>query len=216
MSPPQFISRRSIQAFYEGLNDTNKSLADSAGGGVLMEKYSEEAIELFETLSENSQQFSSRGRHVSNGKGVYEVRTNSGVQTQMATMERKLDMLVKAMTTQNISQIQQVQQVEVCAICSHSNYTTETCPMSVFQSKSMLIMWDRTTFLPRTTPTPTLTIHNGEITQIFLEVAIKMSKIHRDNRGTSNQELVTRLHHLRSNQALSQRRMILKVLYSNS
>jgi hypothetical protein len=48
-----------VQAFYEGLNDTNKSLVDSAWGGVLMEKNSEEAIELFETLSENSQQFSS-------------------------------------------------------------------------------------------------------------------------------------------------------------
>jgi hypothetical protein len=43
-----------VQAFYEGLNDTNKSLVDSACGGVLMKKNSEEAIELFETLSENS------------------------------------------------------------------------------------------------------------------------------------------------------------------
>jgi hypothetical protein len=49
-----------VQAFYEGLNDNNKSLVDSACGGVLMEKSNEEAIELFETLSENSQQFSSR------------------------------------------------------------------------------------------------------------------------------------------------------------
>jgi hypothetical protein len=47
-------------------------------------------------------------------------------------MERKLDMIVKAMTSHNISPIQQVQQVEVCAICSHSNHTTETCPMSPF------------------------------------------------------------------------------------
>jgi hypothetical protein len=62
-----------------------------------MEKSSEEAIELFETLSENSQQFSSRGR-----QGL------KGVQSQMATMERKLDMIVKAMTSHNISPIQQV------------------------------------------------------------------------------------------------------------
>jgi hypothetical protein len=48
-----------VQAFYEGLNDSNKSLVHSACGCVLMEKNSEEAIELFETLSENSQQFSS-------------------------------------------------------------------------------------------------------------------------------------------------------------
>jgi len=95
-----------VQAFYEGLNDSNKSLVNSACGGVLMEKNSEEAIELFETLSENSQQFSSRGRQGVKGKGVYEVNLNGEVQNQMATMERKLDMLVKAMTTHNILPIQ--------------------------------------------------------------------------------------------------------------
>jgi hypothetical protein len=41
-------------------------------------------------------------------KGVYEMNGNSGVKTQMATMERKLDMLVKVMTTHNISLIQQI------------------------------------------------------------------------------------------------------------
>jgi hypothetical protein len=41
-----------VQAFYEGLNDYNKSLVDSTFGGVLMEKNSNEAKELFETLSE--------------------------------------------------------------------------------------------------------------------------------------------------------------------
>jgi hypothetical protein len=97
-----------------------------------MEKSNDKTIELFETLSENSQQFSSKGRNVSKGKGVYEISTNSGVQSQMATMERKLDMIVKAMTSHNISPIQQVQQVEVCAICSHSNHTTKTYPMSRF------------------------------------------------------------------------------------
>jgi len=41
-------------------------------------------------------------------------------------------MLVKVMTTHNISPIQQIAQVEVCAICSHSDHTTETCPMFSF------------------------------------------------------------------------------------
>jgi hypothetical protein len=48
----------------------------------------------------------------------------------MAIMERKLDMLVKAMTTHNISPIQQIAQIKVCAICSHCDHTTETCLMS--------------------------------------------------------------------------------------
>jgi len=114
------------------LNDYNKSLVDLACGGVLMEKNSEEAIELFETLRENSQQFSFQGRQRLKGNGVYEVNINGGFRTQMATMERKLDMLVKAMTTHNISLIQQIAQVKVRAICSHFEHTTETCPMSSF------------------------------------------------------------------------------------
>jgi hypothetical protein len=60
------------------------------------------------------------------------VNTNGGVQTQMATMERKLDMIVKAMTTHHMSPIQQIAQVKVCAICSHSDHTIETCFMSSF------------------------------------------------------------------------------------
>jgi hypothetical protein len=118
-----------VQAFYEGLNDSNKSLVDLACGGVLMEKNREEAIELFDTLSKNSQQFSSRGRQGLKGNGVYEVNINGGVQNQMATMERKFDMLIKAMTTHSILSIQQIAQLEVYAICFHSDHTTETCPM---------------------------------------------------------------------------------------
>jgi hypothetical protein len=40
----------------------NKGIVDSGYGGVLIEKSSEEAMELFETLSDHTQQFSSRGR----------------------------------------------------------------------------------------------------------------------------------------------------------
>jgi hypothetical protein len=36
----------------------------------------------------------------------------------MAAMEKKLDMLVKAMTNHSSAPIQQVTQVELCAICS--------------------------------------------------------------------------------------------------
>jgi hypothetical protein len=56
-----------------------------------MEKNNEEAIELFENLSEISQQFSSRGRQGVKSKGVYEISTSGRIQTQMAAMERKLD-----------------------------------------------------------------------------------------------------------------------------
>ncbi|CAL9007230.1 unnamed protein product [Prunus brigantina] len=136
-----FLSLFSVQAFYEGLNDTNKSLVDSGCGGVLMEKSSDEAIVLFETLSENSQQFSSRGRQGVKGKGVYEVSTNDG-----------LDILVKAMSAQNISQVQQVAKIEVCAICSHSNHTTETCPMSCFTDHEQANYVGQNNYHPKNNP----------------------------------------------------------------
>ena len=72
-----------------------------------MEKSSEEAMELFETLSEHSQQFSSRGRQGVKNKGMYEVNLNGGSSNQMTDVERKLDMIVKAISFQNTSPNQQ-------------------------------------------------------------------------------------------------------------
>jgi hypothetical protein len=85
-------------------------------------------------------------------RGVYEVNGNNGVQTQIATMERKLDMLVKVMTTHNISPIQQISQVEVCAMCSHSYHTTETCPMSSFINQEQLNYVGQNNYLPKNNP----------------------------------------------------------------
>jgi len=89
--------RRKIQTFQQKDGDLFFEAWDSAYGGVPMEKNSEEAIQRFETLSENSQQFSSRGRQGLKGNGIYEVNIKGGVQTQIATMKKNLDMLVKAM-----------------------------------------------------------------------------------------------------------------------
>ena len=62
-----------------------------------MEKSSEKAMELFEQLSDPSQEFHSRGIQGVNSKGMYEVNLNGGFSNQMATVDRKLDMIVKAM-----------------------------------------------------------------------------------------------------------------------
>jgi hypothetical protein len=90
-----------VLAFYEGLNDPNKSLVDLACGYMLMEKSSKEALELFETLSENSQQFPSKGRQGLKEKGIQEESTNGGIQAQMVAIENKLDMIMKAMINHN-------------------------------------------------------------------------------------------------------------------
>jgi hypothetical protein len=80
------------------------------------------------------------------------VNGNNGVQTQMGTLERKLDMLVKVMTTHNISPIQQIAQVEVCAICSHSDHTTETCPMLSFTDQEQTNYVGQNNYPPKNNP----------------------------------------------------------------
>jgi hypothetical protein len=118
-----------VQAFYDGLNDANKGVVDSGCGEVLMEKSSEEAMELFETLSEHSLQFSSRGRQGVKSKGLYEVNLNCGSPSHMVVVDKNLDMIVKAMALQNISPSQQATPSQVCAICSQFDHTTDTCPL---------------------------------------------------------------------------------------
>lgn len=85
-------------------------------------------------------------------KGVYEVNNNNGVQTQMATMEKKLDMIVKVMTTHNISPIQQIAQMEVCAICSQFDHTTETCPMSSSTDQEQANYMGQNNYPPKNNP----------------------------------------------------------------
>ena len=121
-----------VQAFYEGLNDTNKVVVDSGCGGVLMEKSGEEAMELFEQLSDHSQQFSSKRRQGIKSKGMYKVNPNGGSPSHMATVDRKLDMIVKAMALRNISCNQQAAPLQVCAICSQFDHTIDTCHLYSF------------------------------------------------------------------------------------
>jgi hypothetical protein len=52
----------------------------------MMEKSSEEAMELFETLSDHSQQFSSKGRQGVKSKVMYEVKPNGESPNHMATI----------------------------------------------------------------------------------------------------------------------------------
>jgi hypothetical protein len=80
------------------------------------------------------------------------VNGNNVVQTQMATLERKLDMLVKVMTTHNISPIQQIAQVEVCAICFHSDHTTEICPMFSFTDQEKANYVGQNNYPPKNNP----------------------------------------------------------------
>ncbi|KAM1136320.1 hypothetical protein TB1_033808 [Malus domestica] len=58
----KYLSQGEVQAFYEGLNNSNKAIVDSTCKGMLMKMSYTEAIEMYEELVENSQQFNTRGR----------------------------------------------------------------------------------------------------------------------------------------------------------
>ena len=60
---------------------------------------------------------------------MYEVNMNGGSPNQMAIVDRKLNMIVKAMALQNISPSQQDAPLQVCAICSQFDHTIDTCPL---------------------------------------------------------------------------------------
>jgi hypothetical protein len=117
-----------------------------------MEKSNEEAMELFKTLSEHSQQFSSRGRQGVKSKGMYEVNTNSKVKNQMDVLQKTLNMLVNTMTTQNISPVQQFAQLQVCAICSHSDHTIETYPLYLFADQEQANYMGQNNYPPKNNP----------------------------------------------------------------
>jgi hypothetical protein len=95
-----------------------------------MDKTGQQAYDLIESQSENSKQFSSRGKRGVGSKGVYELGIGGDVQSQMAAFDRKLDMIVKAMSNQSLSRSASLQNAQVCAICSYSDHTTDCCPMS--------------------------------------------------------------------------------------
>ena len=60
---------------------------------------------------------------------MYEVKPNSESPNHMATVDRKLDMIIKAMALQNISPSQQAAQIQVCAVCSQFDHTIDTYPL---------------------------------------------------------------------------------------
>jgi len=76
-------------------------------------------------------------------------------------------------------------------------------------------MWARIIILQRTIHTPTLTMLGGETTPIFHGVTLRMCKLPKGSKEISNRKITIKLHHKRSNQIQSQRRITSKVFYSN-
>ncbi|KAK9941570.1 hypothetical protein M0R45_007272 [Rubus argutus] len=73
-----------------------------------MNKTSDQAFDIFEILSENSQQFSTKGFQEVKFKDAYEMRASGGDSTRIAAIEEKLDAMMKNMSLQGAAQVEDV------------------------------------------------------------------------------------------------------------
>ncbi|KAF7800919.1 uncharacterized protein G2W53_044586 [Senna tora] len=116
-----------VNSFYSGLSERNQQMIDSSCGGIFLDKNPDEAWDLFEHLSENSQQraTSSRigtSRQVGNKGGIYEVSNTHDLSNQVASLSKKFDQLMNKLPV-NFSNSQ-----DVCVICASPKHCATDCP----------------------------------------------------------------------------------------
>ncbi|KAI5654389.1 hypothetical protein M9H77_31576 [Catharanthus roseus] len=120
--------RQQIQSFYSGLDERNRQMVDSSCGGTFLHKTADEAWDLFENLSDNSQQHatSSRigtSRQIGN-RGMYEVSQNVDLSVKVDALSKKFDQLLALNTLSTSSTNMQ----GVCAICSNPSHAIYDYP----------------------------------------------------------------------------------------
>ncbi|KAI5649111.1 hypothetical protein M9H77_35116 [Catharanthus roseus] len=117
-----------IQSFYSGLDERNRQMVDSSCGGTFLHKTADEAWDLFENLSDNSQQHatSSRvgtSRQIGN-RGMYEVSQIVDLSLKVDALSKKFEQLLALNTLPTNSPNVQ----GVCAICSSPSHVIYDCP----------------------------------------------------------------------------------------
>ena len=215
------------QFFYEGLNDVNNALVDSACGGAFMNKTSDQAFDIFETLSENSQQFSTKGFQETRPKDAYEVKAVGGEADRISAIEKKLDAWMQVMTPPT----QGVVSAEVCALCPIRDHLTIDCPFACPSSGSEQISFvdqQRRAGLSNIYSNPALRNHPnfgwskqqeaptsyygppgfnhgpkpqssmGKLEEIVLSIANDTKTIRQDNKAFKDQTESTLQHHSKS------------------
>ncbi|KAI5673592.1 hypothetical protein M9H77_13956 [Catharanthus roseus] len=103
-------------------------MVDSSSDGIFLHKTVDEACDLFENLSDNSQQHatSSRigtSRQIGN-RGMYEVSQNVDLSVKVDALSKKFDQLLAL----NILPTNSPNMQGVCAICSGLSHVIYDCP----------------------------------------------------------------------------------------
>ncbi|KAI5677753.1 hypothetical protein M9H77_08703 [Catharanthus roseus] len=104
-------------------------MVDSSYGGTFLHKTADEAWDIFENLSDNSQQHATSScvgtsRQIGNRVGMYEVSQNVDLSSKVDVLSKKFDQLLALNTLPTNSPNVQ----GVCAICSSLSHVIYDCP----------------------------------------------------------------------------------------
>ncbi|KAI5650408.1 hypothetical protein M9H77_36413 [Catharanthus roseus] len=103
-------------------------MVDSSCGGTFLHKTADEAWDLFENLSDNSQQHATYSRVGTSRKignrGMFEVSQNVDLSVKVDALSKKFDQLLALNTLPTNSPNVQ----SVCAICSSPSHVIYDCP----------------------------------------------------------------------------------------
>ncbi|CAA0826238.1 Unknown protein, partial [Striga hermonthica] len=117
-----------MNCFYDSLHQNLQYMVDNAAGGDIGARTAEEMFEIFETMSTNSSQKSTRGKRAV----VNEVGTgNDAVAQQLAELTEQMRLL-----TARGSQPVNTFAIDTCGACGVPGHRSEVCPSSFEQDPS--------------------------------------------------------------------------------
>lgn len=121
-----------VQSFYEGLTPQNRQMVDASCGGTFMKKSEDEAWEVFENLSENSQQCTTSLRKLKNLTSSNQGKPRTLYEVSNTTnLSNRLDELTKQFAqfkTNQPSTLSPQGTAESCIICYSTLHHVSDCP----------------------------------------------------------------------------------------
>uniref|UniRef100_A0A803MP09 Retrotransposon gag domain-containing protein n=1 Tax=Chenopodium quinoa TaxID=63459 RepID=A0A803MP09_CHEQI len=133
-----------IHSFYYGLSEHNQQMVDASCGGNFMQKNSDEAWQLFEDLSENSQQHatsshtnaSNASRTLGGKGGIYEVSHTHDLAYKVDALTKKMDQVdilnkkIDQLVNTNNLHVNSINANEGCATCAQTYASQPSQPAS--------------------------------------------------------------------------------------
>ena len=130
------------QIFYDGLGPQDRYLLDAASGGTFMSKYEDDAMDLIETVAENSHHNVSKpfGRGAM-PKALDAKSAETGILLERIEKMTEIEnLLLDRLNIRNSSEglaPVSLQEASSCATCSRFNHVELDCPVMAIQGQGM-------------------------------------------------------------------------------